>query len=62
MCLSCGLSNYSGAIIHLFTHAFFKGLLFLTAGTVIHSVNNSQNIYKLGGLNKVLPVIKGIRN
>ena len=43
-------------LIHLFTHAFFKGLLFLAAGAVIHSVANEQNIYKLGGLNKVLPL------
>ena len=38
ICLSCGLSNYSGAMVHLFTHAFFKGLLFLAAGGVLHSV------------------------
>ncbi len=56
MCLSCGLTNYSAAIYHLFTHALFKALLFLTAGIVIHSVNHEQNLYKLGGLNKVLPL------
>ena len=55
MCLSCGLSNDSGAIFHLFTHAFFKALLFLTAATVIHSRNEQKN-YKLGGLNKVFPL------
>ena len=57
MCLSCGLSNYSGALFHLFTHAFFKGLLFLSAGTVIISVKYDQTIYKLGGINKVLALI-----
>lgn len=55
MCLSCGLSNYSGAIFQVFTHAFFKALLFLTAATVIHSVNE-QNIIKLGGLTRSLPL------
>ena len=38
ICLSCGLSNYSGAMLHLFTHALLKGLLFLAAGGVLHSV------------------------
>ena len=42
MCLSSGLGNYSGSIYHLFTHAFFKALLFLTAATVIHSVMDEQ--------------------
>jgi NADH-quinone oxidoreductase subunit L len=56
MCLSCGLSNYSGAIFQIFTHAFFKALLFLTAATVIHSVNE-QSITKLGGLTRSLPLL-----
>ncbi len=55
MCLSCGLENYSAAIFHLFTHAFFKALLFLICGVFIHSVMDEQKIYKLGGLNKVFP-------
>ena len=44
MCSSCGLSNYSGAMFHLFSHAFFKALVFLAAGVVIHSIGNSQNV------------------
>lgn len=50
----CGLSSYSVGIFHLFNHAFFKALLFLTAGAVIHSLSNEQDIRKLGGLQQVL--------
>ena len=56
MCSSCGVSNYSGAMLHLFTHAFFKGLLFPAAGAAIHSIGNGQNVPKVGGLNRVLPL------
>ena len=58
MCLSSGVSNYYGAVFHLFTHAFFKALLFLTAGRVIHQGLLEQKYYILGGLNKVLPIIQ----
>lgn len=50
----CGLSNYNVGIFHLFNHAFFKALLFLTAGAVIHSLANQQDIRKFGGLQQVL--------
>lgn len=50
----CGLNNYNVGIFHLFNHAFFKALLFLTAGAVIHSLANEQDIRKYGGLQQVL--------
>ena len=50
----CGLNNYNVGIFHLFNHAFFKALLFLTAGAVIHSLANEQDIRKFGGLQQVL--------
>ena len=50
----CGLSNYNVGIFHLFNHAFFKALLFLTAGAVIHALANEQDIRKFGGLQQVL--------
>jgi NADH-quinone oxidoreductase subunit L len=56
MALSSGVSNYCGALFHLFTHAFFKALLFLTAGGVIHVGLLEQQVVVLGGLNKVLPI------
>ena len=56
MALSSGVSNYYGAVFHLFTHAFFKALLFLTAGRVIHVGLLEQQVVILGGLNKVLPI------
>ena len=56
MCLSSGVSNYYGAVFHLFTHGFFKALLFLTAGRVIHWGLVEQKYYISGGLNKVLPL------
>ena len=56
MALSSGVSNYYGALFHLFTHAFFKALLFLTAGRVIHVGLLEQKVVILGGLNKVLPI------
>jgi len=55
MMLGCGLGNFDGAMFHLFTHAFFKALLFLCAGSIIHSVNNEQDIRKMGGLFKFIP-------
>lgn len=55
MILICGLSHYSIGIFHLFNHAFFKALLFLGAGSVIHALDDEQDFRKMGGLRKVLP-------
>jgi NADH-ubiquinone oxidoreductase chain 5 len=55
MVFACGLSNYSVGIFHLSNHAFFKALLFLSAGSVIHRVNDEQDMRKLGGLKNLLP-------
>ena len=55
MMLSCGFSDYSASAFHLSNHAFFKALLFLTAGMLIHSVNDEQDVRKMGGLKKILP-------
>nr|QFQ52391.1 NADH dehydrogenase subunit 5 [Paramoeba aparasomata] len=55
MVFICGLSNYSLSIFHLANHAFFKALLFLTAGSIIHSLNDEQDIRKYGGLIHLLP-------
>jgi NADH-quinone oxidoreductase subunit L len=56
MFLGCGVAAYSAAIFHLMTHAFFKALLFLAAGAVIHSIGGEQDLRKMGGLWKKLPV------
>ncbi len=50
MFLGCGVAAYSAAIFHLVTHAFFKALLFLAAGAVIHSIGGEQDLRKMGGL------------
>lgn len=55
MVLACGLSNYSLAMFHLLNHAFFKALLFLSAGSVIHALGDEQDMRKMGGLLRVLP-------
>jgi NADH-ubiquinone oxidoreductase chain 5 len=55
MVFSCGLSDYSVGIFHLANHAFFKALLFLGAGAVIHAVNDEQDMRKMGGLKKLVP-------
>jgi len=55
MIFSCGLSNYSAGIFHLANHAFFKALLFLGAGAVIHAVNDEQDMRKMGGLKNLIP-------
>jgi len=55
MIFSCGLSNYSTGIFHLANHAFFKALLFLGAGAVIHAVNDEQDMRKMGGLKNLIP-------
>ncbi|MDR3773403.1 MAG: NADH-quinone oxidoreductase subunit L [Terracidiphilus sp.] len=56
MFLACGVAAYSAAIFHLMTHAFFKALLFLAAGSVIHGLGGEQDLRKMGGLRKKLPV------
>lgn len=52
---ACGLSNYGVGIFHLANHAFFKALLFLGAGSVIHGVADEQDMRKIGGLRRLLP-------
>jgi NADH-ubiquinone oxidoreductase chain 5 len=55
MVFACGLSNYSLGIFHLVNHAFFKALLFLSAGSVIHAMSGEQDMRRLGALGKLLP-------
>ncbi len=55
MFFACGLSAYSAAMFHLGTHAFFKALLFLGAGSVIHSLSGEQDIRRMGGIWKKIP-------
>ncbi len=55
MFLAAGLGAYSAALFHLMTHAFFKALLFLGAGSVIHAMGGEQDMTKMGGLKKYLP-------
>jgi len=55
MVLGCGVRAYAAGVFHLFTHAFFKSLLFLAAGSVIHALGGEQDIRKMGGLRKILP-------
>jgi NADH-ubiquinone oxidoreductase chain 5 len=55
MIFACGLSNYSVGVFHLANHAFFKALLFLGAGSVIHAVADEQDMRKMGGLRKLVP-------
>ena len=55
MFLAAGVGAYSVAIFHLMTHAFFKGLLFLGSGSVIHAVGGEQDMRRMGGLRKILP-------
>ena len=56
MILACGLSNYSIGLFHLMNHAFFKALLFLSAGSVIHTMSDEQDMRRMGGLIKVIPI------
>nr|YP_010596877.1 NADH dehydrogenase subunit 5 [Cliona patera]WAK85271.1 NADH dehydrogenase subunit 5 [Cliona patera]WAK85285.1 NADH dehydrogenase subunit 5 [Cliona patera]WAK85299.1 NADH dehydrogenase subunit 5 [Cliona patera]WAK85313.1 NADH dehydrogenase subunit 5 [Cliona patera]WAK85327.1 NADH dehydrogenase subunit 5 [Cliona patera] len=55
MVMVCGLSNYSTSLFHLMNHAFFKALLFLSAGSVIHAISDEQDMRKMGGLIKSIP-------
>jgi NADH-quinone oxidoreductase subunit L len=56
MFLACGVGAFGAGIFHLMTHAFFKGLLFLAAGSVIHAMGGEQDMRKMGGLRKKIPV------
>jgi NADH-quinone oxidoreductase subunit L len=55
MFMACGVGAFSAGIFHLMTHAFFKGLLFLAAGSVIHAVGGEQDMRKMGGLRSYIP-------
>ena len=55
MFMACGVGAFSAGIFHLMTHAFFKGLLFLAAGSVIHAVGGEQDMRKMGGLRVYIP-------
>jgi len=55
MVFACGTSNYSVGVFHLANHAFFKALLFLSAGSVIHALGDEQDMRKMGGLAKLIP-------
>jgi NADH-quinone oxidoreductase subunit L len=56
MFLGLGVGAYTGAVFHVMTHAFFKALLFLGAGSVIHAMHHEQDITKMGGLKSKLPI------
>jgi NADH-quinone oxidoreductase subunit L len=56
MFLAIGVGSFVGAVFHLMTHAFFKALLFLGSGSVIHSMGGEQDIRKMGGLHKYMPI------
>ncbi|MBK8130555.1 MAG: NADH-quinone oxidoreductase subunit L [bacterium] len=55
MFLACGVGAYTAAVFHLMTHAFFKGLLFLGSGSVIHGMSDEQDIRSMGGLKSKMP-------
>src|SRR5216684_3340755 len=55
MFMACGVGAFSAGIFHLLTHAFFKGLLFLAAGSVIHAVSGEQDMRQMGGLRTKIP-------
>jgi NADH-quinone oxidoreductase subunit L len=56
MFFAVGVGAYQGAIFHLFTHAFFKALLFLSAGSVIHAMSDEQDIRRMGGIWRKIPL------
>ncbi|MHA1600619.1 MAG: NADH-quinone oxidoreductase subunit L [Alphaproteobacteria bacterium] len=60
MFFAAGVSAYSAAIFHLMTHAFFKALLFLAAGSVIHAMSDEQDMRKMGGIWRMVPVTYGV--
>ncbi len=55
MFLGCGVGAFAAGIFHVMTHAFFKALLFLGSGAVIHAMHHEQNIWKMGGLRRYIP-------
>src|SRR5256885_5152500 len=56
MMLACGVGAFVAAIFHVMTHAFFKALLFLASGSVIHGMHHEQDMRRMGGLRKYMPV------
>ncbi|HEY8460157.1 MAG TPA: NADH-quinone oxidoreductase subunit L [Blastocatellia bacterium] len=56
MFLACGVGAFTAGIFHVMTHAFFKALLFLGSGSVIHGMNNEQDMRRMGGLKKYMPI------
>jgi NADH-quinone oxidoreductase subunit L len=56
MFIGCGVGAYAAGMFHLYTHAFFKSLLFLAAGSVMHALSGELNMKKMGGLRKYLPL------
>ena len=56
MFAAAGVGAYQASIFHLITHAFFKALLFLSAGSVIHAMSDEQDMRKMGGLAKIIPI------
>lgn len=60
MVFACGISNYSVGVFHLMNHAFFKALLFLSAGSVIHALSDEQDMRRMGGVVQLLPFTYGM--
>jgi NADH-quinone oxidoreductase subunit L len=56
MFIACGVASFDGGVFHVMTHAFFKALLFLGAGSIIHALSGEQDIFKMGDLRKKLPI------
>src|SRR5690606_1807660 len=56
MVMAVGVGAFSAAIFHLMTHAFFKALLFLCAGSVMHAMHGELDVHKMGGLRKQMPI------
>jgi len=56
MVMICGFSQYNTGLFHLINHGFFKALLFLSAGSVIHALSDEQDFRKMGGMNNVTPL------
>lgn len=56
MMLALGVGGWQAGLLHLLTHAFFKALLFLTAGSVIHALHHEQDIFRMGGLRRKMPI------
>lgn len=56
MFIGVGTGGFAEGIFHLVTHAFFKGLLFLAAGSVMHALANTESIWRMGGLRKIMPI------